>query len=80
MTKKISQREARMLKKRVEQLESNNRANRNAWNREYVGGVHIDSLTIPEVSLAKSMIAKKLGHPVVVTVDGDNTIRFYAVN
>lgn len=37
--KKISQREARSLRKRVAELEKTNEQNASAWAREYIGGV-----------------------------------------
>ncbi len=42
---KISQREARRLKKRVQQLENEQAARINRWRTDYPGGVYLLTLT-----------------------------------
>ena len=78
---KISQTEARRLKRRVEQLEAADRARRQTWSRDYPGGVNIASTTYPssqEFVPAVIATSRKLGHAVVATVDG-NRVAFYAL-
>lgn len=76
---KISQREARRLRKRVEQLERDERDRRSAYVSSWPGGVNIDSFTIDEASFAKIDTARKLSHAVVVTTDNRLQLRFYAL-
>jgi hypothetical protein len=78
---KISQREAQRLKKRVEELERNERENRSAWAREYIGGVHVDTVPIYEKSTAIARTVRKLGHALVAIPDasGKDQLLLYAV-
>ncbi len=80
MTRPISQREARRLRKRVDALESADRVRRNRWAATYPGGTHI--ATMAAVDLPKSLsaveTARNLQHAVVVTTDGNNVL-FYAL-
>ena len=71
MSKKISQREARSLRKRVAELEKANEQNANAWAREYIGGVNVATVIVTDVSHAICRTARKLGHALVV-VPSDN--------
>lgn len=78
--KKISQREARALRRRVEMLELAATAERNAWCRDYPGGVHIGWQEVTLETIARVKTARLLGHPVVVVPSNkDNCIGFYAV-
>jgi hypothetical protein len=70
--KKISQREARKLRKRVAELEKRNEQNANAWAREYIGGVHVANATVSDVSHAICRTARKLGHALVAVPGSDN--------
>ena len=63
---KISQHEARALRRRVNELETVLDRQRNAWALEWPGGVHITSLVHNDTA-ALVMLARKLGHAVVVT-------------
>lgn len=75
---KISQREARRLKKRVAELEALREKERSSWVREYPGGVHLGSWTPAEWLFASIKTARRLGFPVVVaTHDTENNIHFY---
>lgn len=79
--KKISQREARKLRKRVQELEKRNEQNANAWAREYIGGVHMDTVSVSNVSHAICRTARRLGRALVV-IPGDNgkfELSIYAV-
>lgn len=77
--KYISQREARRLQKRVQELLQAEQSRLRTWTGSYPGGVNIESLTISDVSYAKLDIAKRLGYALVVTVDSSNSIRIHAV-
>lgn len=76
--KKISQREARCLRRRVEQLENQARANRNRWSKEWVGGITVTSMAPDAVTIAKVETARALGHAVVVT-SSDGRLYFHAL-
>lgn len=75
----ISQREARRLKRRVEQLERAECDRRSAYVSEWPGGVNIDSFSVDAASFAKIETARKLSHAVVVTTDHTSQLRFYAL-
>lgn len=78
--KKISQREARALRKRVAALEEQARHQRRAWARDYPGGVHIGSQAVDPLTIARIATARKLGHPVVaVPCDQAGLLDLYAV-
>lgn len=76
----ISQREARRLRKRVEELERERDQQRNAWATDYFGGTHIATLDVENLTAELSAIntARRLRHAVVVTTDGPR-IRFHAL-
>jgi hypothetical protein len=77
----ISQREARSLKKRVEELEAAEDRRRNAWTRDYPGGVNIATSTFTSSAEFLPAVVKNsrlLGHAVVVTSDG-GTLRYFAL-
>lgn len=74
----ISQREARRLRKRVEELERQIRLRNNAWATEYPGGVHIATVVGSDTVATAVLTARKLRHAVVVTNEG-TTLRFYAL-
>lgn len=77
--KKISQREARRLKKRVEELESQRAALCRAWARDFPGGVHLLSMPIPRESRGYGRLeaAQMLGRVLVAKLDDE--LRVYAV-
>ena len=76
----ISQREARRLRKRVEELESLENKRRRSWVTEYPGGVYLASSSPAPHIHAMVKTARKLGHAVVVTAHNDNgEIQFYAL-
>jgi hypothetical protein len=76
----ISQREARRLKKRVDQLEGVLRSQRASWGHVYPGGVNIATVTFaPEHTILTAIrTARKLDHAVVVVESGD-VVYFYAL-
>ncbi len=79
--KHISQREARLLRKRVAELEARERRRRQTWSQEWFGGVQIASATWTEdVSTPVAIrTAINLSHAVVCTSDNDATVRFIAL-
>lgn len=74
---KISQREARRLRKRVAELEEADRVRRSAWHSDWPGGVHLTGFVAHSDIVAQVKTARKLGHAVVVTNTGDN-LQLYA--
>lgn len=73
MNKRISQREARLLRKRVAQLEGELQRQRCAFSRECPGGTYISAHNFGNQEhcvLVAAKTARKLGHAVVATVDG----------
>lgn len=76
---KISQREARRLKKRVAELEKMDEGRRKSWQSDYPGGVFLTGITVQPSVHAMAHTARKLGHAVVVTTNGENVVQFYAL-
>ncbi len=81
MTNRISQREARALRKRVAELERVIEGERNAYAAQWPCGVHLGDITWPEPDSRASAVytARRLGHAVVAIHNGDRTIRLYAL-
>jgi len=76
---KISQREARRLRKRVIELEQQFWRMRNRWATDFgPGWVNIETLTLSDASYAKLSTARKLDHAVVVVMGDNNRALFYA--
>lgn len=81
MSARISQREARRLKKRVAELEAIERRRNEAWTREWFGGTDLCvGLELGEghPSIIALRTARRLGH-YVVAVDDRTMLRLYAV-
>lgn len=76
--KVISQREARKLRKRIEQLEERDRIRVSRYTSEFPGGTHIQSLTLNEVPAARLQTVAKLEHALVAKVSGAE-LHLYAV-
>jgi hypothetical protein len=74
----ISQREARRLKKRVEDLERERRQQVAAWTRDYPTGVNIETISLNDVEQATCNTAAILGHALVAKMSGTNLL-IYAV-
>lgn len=80
--KKISQRDARSLRKRVEQLERDENQRRLVWVTDYPYGVEVARMELSADHPVRTAIvtARKLGHAVVVgCAGGDTTVRFLAL-
>lgn len=77
---KISQREARRLRRRVQQLETAEIKRRSAWSSEYPGGVNICNILYSQDDFHAVAIrtARKLGHAVVV-VERSGELNFMAL-
>ena len=77
----ISQREARRLRKRVEELEWNERERRSLWTKEYPGGVNLLTWSNPSVELSEIVrVSQALGHAVVLKRDNSSGhILLYAI-
>ena len=75
---KISQREARRLRKRVQQLEREQVERTRRWSKEYPGGVHIKTWTPSEVDVEACRVASALGHALVLRYD-NGKLYLYAV-
>lgn len=81
MTKQISQREARRLRKRVEELELQEDRRRRAWSQEWFGGVNIATAEFNALDRIPVAIrtARMLGHAVVVIGSDGGDLRFMAL-
>lgn len=73
---KISQREARALKKRVAELEDAEYRRRSAWVSQYPGGAYLKSMAINEIEWNIVRTARKLKHAVVV-IESQNTYELH---
>ncbi len=79
MAKKISQREARQLRKLVAELERKIYDIKHPWGNDYPGGAHIATLTGTAELLTAVSTANRLGHPVVVS-KRNGELHFYGVD
>lgn len=79
--KVISQREARKLKRRVEDLECMIQRQRSTYVASYPGGVHLGVITsmMDDNTMAGVYTAQRLGHAVVATADGAHKFNLYAI-
>lgn len=75
----ISQREARALKRRVQELEAMEDRRRNGWADSYPGGVNIATISGMDRSVTAIKTARLLKHAVVVTINSDGNISLYAL-
>jgi hypothetical protein len=75
----ISQREARALKRRVQELEAMEDRRRNAWAESYPGGANIATSNVSDYTRSAIKTARLLKHAVVVTVTSDGNLAFYAL-
>lgn len=75
---KISQREARRLRKRVDELERQRTAERQTWGSGYPG-IHLGSLSLEKDWFwGACKTARRLGRVLVVTVDDQGKYDIYA--
>lgn len=79
---KISQREARGLRRRVKQLEEKEQARRRSWAMDYPGGTEIASGKYEQWNYLPVAIrtARKLGHAVICLADNEGNVRFVALD
>lgn len=79
---KISQREARRLRKRVKELEQAIENQRSVWSQDWPGGTDIgrigDQIGIDPRLLGAIETARKLSHAAVCTTTGA-VVRFHAL-
>jgi hypothetical protein len=78
---KISQVEARRLRRRVDELERMERGRRMRYATDYPGGVNIASqnhAATTDFLPAVINTSRQLGHAVVCVADG-NQVRYYAI-
>lgn len=82
MAKKISQREARRLRKQVAELCTKIVTIQSTWRREYPNGSHVGSHTfVPNTPVVEAIrTCHKLGFAVVVTMHNSNELAFYGVS
>lgn len=78
---KISQREARRLRKRVDELEEIIQKQHRSWSSSYPGGTHIATQPYnAETDFLPAIVkvSRQLGHAVVVVNDGPK-LMFYGL-
>lgn len=78
MAMKISQREARRIKKRLADMEEAERRRYSKWCSDFPGGTHMQSLTLSEIPAATLNATSRLGFVMVGKIDG-NILNVYAV-
>lgn len=77
---KFSQREARRLQKRVDELEKQLNDQRYAWAREWPGGTHLGTIDCTsKIYDTQVLVARKLGHAVVLTYHQADKLEMYAL-
>ncbi len=78
MSKPISQREARQLRKRVRELGALIESQRREWRAEWPLGKCLGRLTVPATSQMDEAVrvSRLLGHAVVVTADKADLVFF----
>jgi len=79
MATRISQREAHKLRKRVASLEQMERDRANAYQREYPGGIHVESIPLTPIQYAKLYTTRRLGFALVGTVVNRDELTIYAL-
>jgi len=76
---KISQREARRLQKQVAALEQREEQRFDRWSASYPGGTNFHTFAVDKESAAAIRVARLLGHAVVVTIDTNDKLMFFAL-
>ena len=78
---KISQREARRLRKRVEQLEDLEEQRNNAWTQAWPMGKHIGSVQLVADSFLAGAIktSRLLNHAIVASITEQGKVNFHAM-
>lgn len=77
---KISQAEARRLRKRVAELSEQLAAQKRSWLHEWPGGIHLGTITMGERDFLVGRIeaARKLGHAAVLVSTDTKNLHVYA--
>lgn len=75
----ISQREAKRLKKRVEQLEEAEVMRRFSYASDWPGGVNITTVAVGDGPEMAIRTARRLKHAVVCIVRDNGEVMFYAL-
>ena len=78
-SRRISQREARRLSKRVDELERAIESQRSVYSQEWFRAVNIATTELHETHATAIRTARRLRHAVVVVGDDTNTVRFMAL-
>jgi hypothetical protein len=77
--RKLSQREARRIKKRVGELELRLKQQRDRWSSDWgPDWVNIETLTLTPESFAKIKTARLLGHAVILLPHNGTQVLVYA--
>jgi hypothetical protein len=76
---KISQREARALRKRVNEMETVLDRQRNAWADSWPDGVNIATFAVDREINAAIRTARRLNHACVVVLKSDGDIAVFAL-
>lgn len=79
MARAISQREAHRLRRRVAELESEQKARLNRYNADYPGGHHIATFVPNEQVLGRMEAGHMLDAVFVAKLNGQNNILIYMV-
>lgn len=77
-TKRISQREARKLRKELDRMREAERMRGIQWRSGYPGGVHVQNVTVSPEAAARLDTAARLDHALVAKIEG-STLRLYAM-
>lgn len=77
---KISQREARRLRKRVKELEEAEAKRQRRYAQDWPGGVNVATADLPTDAAVAIRTARRLRHAVVaIADDSGNSVRFMAL-
>lgn len=76
---KISQNEARRLRKRVTELETHQETRLRRWSCAYPGGIHIDTIKVTNQEACIVATAVRLGHTIIVKEGSNDELYIYAV-
>lgn len=78
MSAKISQREARKMRKQIAEMGERDRRRLAIWSSDYPGGTHMQSLTLQEGPAATLNATQRLGFVMVAKIVG-SALYVYAV-
>jgi hypothetical protein len=79
MSRKISQRQAQRLRKKLDELQRRESNNLHSWSSDWVGGVNICTVEPGDRNRHIISTARKLGHAVVVMPADNFKLLIYAV-